>query len=99
VAAVEGHGLARQTDDSLQEHPVLAGEHADSHHVSTLRFVKQVSQAVNEVETVLLVGRKHAPAVHFDWDEHKGAQQDANHHHHNDAHQRALRVAPDEHPL
>lgn len=104
VAVVKGNGFAGQRDDALHEHFARRGEtfrarKADGHHVAAPRFVKQVGEAVDEIDAVVVIRRLHRNAVHADGQQHEMEGDEANGHQHRDAQQRGLGPPPDERHL
>src|ERR1022692_3809886 len=95
---MEGYRFSREAHDALQIHHMVARLQPDGYHVPPLRFVEDIGQAVDDMDAVVWVSRQHARAFDFHGQQHEPPDDEANRHQDDNPHQRALRVAPDEHP-
>ena len=70
MAVVKSDSFTWQADDPLHVHDAWTSE-PDGHDVPASRLMKQVGQAIDQIDTVVLVGREHAAALDLNGQQHE----------------------------
>jgi hypothetical protein len=97
VSLLKGYDFARQSDYSFAQHDAMAGVH-NRDYVTPFGRVKGIRKAVDEIDLILFVSRKHADSFDTDRQQDVRANRQKENNPDYDSRQRTGWFAPDNDP-